>query len=149
MPETKFPAHKCSMTITHNYHRDMYQTVAQWVQELESRGGEIQWKDDAAKQRSIETNQMWELQWYPDTPIGFYVAAAPTFGEVIALALEMEGASFMTNEELKIRTSEIRPPIPILSMDWVAWIDGREQDGPTGYGKTEAEAIADLKENLE
>lgn len=55
----------------------------------------------------------------------------------------------MTNEELKICTRYVHPPIAIRSMDWCAWIDGREEDGPTGYGETEAEAIADLKENLE
>jgi hypothetical protein len=52
-------------------------------------------------------------------------------------------------ENLKIRTEHVNPPIPIRTKDWSAWIDGREEDGPFGYGRTEQEAIADLQELLE
>jgi len=45
----------------------------------------------------------------------------------------------------KIITDHIHPPIPIRGHDWVAYYDG-EEEGFTGYGQTEAEAIADLKE---
>lgn len=48
-----------------------------------------------------------------------------------------------------VRTSHDYPPIPIRTLDWSAWIDGFEEDGPYGHGKTEAEAIADLREALE
>lgn len=59
---------------------------------------------------------------------------------------------------MKVTTSFICPPIPIRSMDWSA-IDSNtydadcDQDGffsrdPVGYGATEAEAIADLMEQL-
>ena len=51
--------------------------------------------------------------------------------------------------EFSIMTECICPPIPIRDCDWVAWIAGREEDGPHGYGKTEQEAIADLHEQLE
>jgi len=53
----------------------------------------------------------------------------------------------------KIITSYVFPPIPDRRFDWSAWRDGDEpnDDGQmtTGYGATEAEAIADLKEQLE
>ena len=48
-----------------------------------------------------------------------------------------------------IRTTYVHPPIPIRTSDWCACIDGQEEDGPYGWGATEAEAIADLKEKLE
>jgi hypothetical protein len=50
-----------------------------------------------------------------------------------------------------IRTSFVYPPIPDRSCDWSA-IDRNTYDGegsPIGWGRTEAEAIADLKEQLE
>ena len=45
-----------------------------------------------------------------------------------------------------IVTSHPYPPIPLRSMDWQACFDGEEEDGPYGYGATEAEAIEDLKQ---
>lgn len=48
-----------------------------------------------------------------------------------------------------IRTSHIHPPIPERKFDWQAHIDGREESGPYGYGRTEAEAIADLRDQLD
>ncbi len=57
---------------------------------------------------------------------------------------------------MNIKTSHDRPPVPSRAFDWSA-IDADTYDGapdsPTrnqiGYGKTEAEAIEDLKEQLE
>lgn len=48
-----------------------------------------------------------------------------------------------------IITDRIYPPIPVRDYDWAAWLDGDEEDGPVGYGPTEAEAIASLKAWLE
>ena len=48
----------------------------------------------------------------------------------------------------KIITSFLYPPIPIRNHDWVAYLEGEEESGPYGYGKTEEEAIEDLKEQL-
>jgi hypothetical protein len=53
----------------------------------------------------------------------------------------------------KIVTSNVYPPIPIRvpirEFDWCAYLDGKEEAGPYGWGMTEAEAIADLKEQLD
>lgn len=48
----------------------------------------------------------------------------------------------------RILTSFDYPPIPDRSMDWSAWIDGKEEMA-TGYGRTKAAAIEDLLEQLE
>jgi hypothetical protein len=50
---------------------------------------------------------------------------------------------------MKIRTSFEHPPIPIRDFDWSAVTDDYEPGHPIGRGATEAEAIADLKEQLE
>jgi hypothetical protein len=54
-------------------------------------------------------------------------------------------APLMPKPARKIVTVNVYPPIPIRTMDWVAYWDGDEEMGPRGWGKTEAEAIADLE----
>lgn len=44
-----------------------------------------------------------------------------------------------------ITTTFVYPPIPIRSFDYCATFDGNDE-GLRGWGKTEAEAIADLQE---
>lgn len=46
---------------------------------------------------------------------------------------------------MKIITYHAYPPIPIRNFDWCAWYDGCEEDQNYGWGKTESEAINDLK----
>jgi hypothetical protein len=47
---------------------------------------------------------------------------------------------------MKIKTSNICPPIPDRRYDWCAWDDSRGEDcSPYGYGRTEDEAIANFK----
>jgi hypothetical protein len=50
---------------------------------------------------------------------------------------------------MKIKTSFVYPPIGTRQFDWCAYEDGEEEAGNYGWGKTEAEAIEDLKELLE
>tara|TARA_R110000868_G_scaffold41899_6_gene142401 strand:+ start:76 stop:237 length:162 start_codon:yes stop_codon:yes gene_type:complete len=51
---------------------------------------------------------------------------------------------------MKIVTSYDPPPIPLRHMDWSAIDDSSYEPGaPIGYGSTEQEAIADLKEQLD
>lgn len=48
-----------------------------------------------------------------------------------------------------IKTSHVYPPIPVRAFDWCAWFDDTGEEGLTGNGTTEQEAIADLIERLE
>jgi hypothetical protein len=50
---------------------------------------------------------------------------------------------------MKIITTYECKPIPVRNFDWVAYEDGKEEDGIYGYGATEVEAIEELKELLE
>jgi hypothetical protein len=51
---------------------------------------------------------------------------------------------------MKIVTQYIHPPIPDRSHDWIAYDDDTHDIGsPEGYGRTEADAIADLLEQLD
>jgi hypothetical protein len=48
----------------------------------------------------------------------------------------------------KIITWHVYPPISIRTMDWAACYDGEEERGDYGWGRTEAEAIADFLTNV-
>lgn len=83
----KFPQHECELTLTHNTHKSYYEDIADYV---ESEHVRDTFKDAEARNRSVATNEIWELQWYPHTPIGFNKVSAPTLDEVLALALALE-----------------------------------------------------------
>lgn len=79
----ELPEHKAGLTLTHNDHKSVYETVEEFI------AGEFY--DDAfesaeARQRAIDTDQLWTLQWYPNTPVGFINVAAPTLEELLSWA---------------------------------------------------------------
>ena len=85
--ENMLPKNECSLTLEHNPHKDIYLTVQEWI-ELTDESHMYQWKDDADKQEAISTDELWTLQWYTDTPIGFYAVAASTISKLLDLANE-------------------------------------------------------------
>jgi hypothetical protein len=81
-----FPPHECGLYLNHNEHRDYYQSVEDWLGGLEHLQDDDVWGTPEAKQRAIDTDEVWRLQWYPNTPVGFNVVCAPTLDEVLELA---------------------------------------------------------------
>lgn len=55
----------------------------------------------------------------------------------------------MSDRPLRIITRYDPPPIPVRTSDWCAYIAGCEEDGPYGWGATEAVAIADLQDRID
>lgn len=78
-----FPRHDCGLHLTHNQHKDYYETVEKYFESpwMEDRDVSVE-----EKQRMIDTNEIWELQWYPDTPVGFYKVIGATLEEVLKKA---------------------------------------------------------------
>jgi hypothetical protein len=72
----KFPEHKASMHLMHNDHLANYSTVKQAIENEDHCYREECWISEEEKQKAIETNECWSLQWYPDTPVGFYIQSA-------------------------------------------------------------------------
>jgi hypothetical protein len=71
----KFPEHKCGLYLEHNVCRDIYQSVRDY--DIDQEGHRhYEWISDAERDKAYESNEMWTLQWYPDTPIGSYCFAA-------------------------------------------------------------------------
>lgn len=73
-----FPQHKASLHLTHNDHTTSYQTVTEWWKfQIECCNADVDdWVNPEQLAKAIETNEVWELQWYPDTPVGFIVRYA-------------------------------------------------------------------------
>ena len=76
------PTHKCGLYLTHNAYRDVYQTIEQAVAEIDAQDRDA-WVSEADRQLVLLTGELWELQWYPDTPIGFHRRIASTLEDVI------------------------------------------------------------------
>jgi len=78
-----FPEHKCGLFLSHNEHRGYYQKLPEFIEDSNMADD---FESPEAMNRSIETDECWVLQWYPDTPVGFIRVAAPTLDECLELA---------------------------------------------------------------
>ena len=95
---------KCGVYLTVNQNRDVYQTVEDRVNEINeldySQNGEHEDYepeiDEELKARLIEANAIYELQFYPNTPIGFYSVYGSTLDEVVK-----EASDIITNTPSK------------------------------------------------
>ncbi len=80
----RFPSHKCGLHLEHNANRNVYESVAEYIEAINY----YDWQSDEHRQRAIDTNELWTLQWYPETPVGFNAVAAPTFEELMKMVQE-------------------------------------------------------------
>jgi hypothetical protein len=85
--ENKLPKHKCGLFLTHNEHKNIYQTAEEYIKNEDH----TTWESEEHKQKAINTNEIWTLQWYPETPIGFYEISAPTLEDLLNFTKRVEG----------------------------------------------------------
>jgi len=74
------PEHKCGLYLTHNEHRNVYETVEEFYT-TDYFVSKDEWE------KAIAEDNVWVLQWYPHTPIGFNIIAASSL-EVIQAKLK-------------------------------------------------------------
>jgi hypothetical protein len=86
MTDLKFPIHKASLHLTHNEHLAYYQTVADRINDSDH--GYTDWVSPEQKQKAIDTNDCWTLQWYPNTPVGFNILSAADLDVLLQAALK-------------------------------------------------------------
>jgi len=79
-----FPEHKCGLHLSHNAHRDVYESVEQHYPDAE------EFVSPEDRQKCYDTGDVWELRWYPDSPIGFYRVVGSSLELVMAEALRIE-----------------------------------------------------------
>lgn len=65
----RFPKHDYGLYLRHNEHKCFYQTIEQYCAELDR---DDDWVSQEQREKSILTDSLWVLQWYPDTPVGFF-----------------------------------------------------------------------------
>lgn len=84
------PEHAAGLTLEHNVHRNFYMTVDAYIDSL----GEIipTFENEDEKRRSIETEELWTLQWYSHHPMAFDLIGAPTLSGLLAFAKKIEMA---------------------------------------------------------
>ena len=71
------PKHRCGLHLSHNEHRDVYETVEEFY-DVDS----FISMEELAK--AISEDSVWVLHWYPETPIGFHRIAASTLEAIEA-----------------------------------------------------------------
>jgi hypothetical protein len=69
-----FPKHM-SLHITHNQHKDYYERIEDYVTSRHIQPGDILSED---LEKILLQDSIWEVQWYPITPISFHWVAAAT-----------------------------------------------------------------------
>lgn len=83
----KLPKHACGLYISHNQHKDSYEPADEFLALTPER--DI-WESQEDRLQAIKANEIWELQWYPITPISFYVIRASTLEGLLAFASKIE-----------------------------------------------------------
>ena len=77
------PKHKCGLYLTHNEHRDSYETIEEYYR-----------SDDFVSieefKKAIAEDSVWVLQWYPDKPNGSYSISASSLEALQKTIKEME-----------------------------------------------------------
>jgi hypothetical protein len=71
------PEHKCGLHLSHNEHRDVYETIEQFYNAEDFISTE-EWR------KAVAEDSVWVLHWYPNTPIGFNRIAASTLEAIEA-----------------------------------------------------------------
>lgn len=71
-----FPKHEASLHLEHNPHKAYYLTVQQSIDDSDHGFRESDWVSEEQKQKAIATNDVWTLQWYPNSPVGFCLMSA-------------------------------------------------------------------------
>jgi hypothetical protein len=94
--EVMLPAHAAELALIHNEHKSYYRTVKETLED-DDLGKTVDELNDfvtaVERQKAIETNELWELRWYPDTPVGFCRKRAASL-PALAAWLQNHGLAF-------------------------------------------------------
>lgn len=80
----KLPKH-INLSIEHQPHAGGYETIEEWA-----RGG-LADVTEGDMAEMLRTGDVWLVQWYPNTPVGFLAVAAATLERALELANAAEG----------------------------------------------------------
>ena len=82
---------KCSITLLINSHKDYYQSVEEYISDDRAIGSITDEEDlpTDVYNKMVELDTVIELQFYPETPIGFYKIYHYDYNEAIKKAFEI------------------------------------------------------------
>jgi len=83
------PVHM-SAHLIHNEHKMSYGTVADSVAMQEHGYADDAWVSPEQRQKAIDSNECWSLQWYPKNPDGFHIRSAADLDVLLSDALMLE-----------------------------------------------------------
>jgi hypothetical protein len=86
--ENIWPQHKGGLHISHNQHHGYYEKVEEAIGGEDCTYPRDDFPDDDEIKKCIETDSVWTIQWYPETPIGFFRVSAATLSRALEFALE-------------------------------------------------------------
>ena len=70
MFEALLPPHAASLNLIHNQHLNYYSTVEAEEDNADAMGNPWFWVSEEQRAKARETNDVWELVWHPNTPVG-------------------------------------------------------------------------------
>lgn len=65
-----------SLSIEHNQHKGYYRPIEEYL--LEEPMERFKDLSDEEYKQCVSTDELWEIQWYPWTPISFHYVCGPT-----------------------------------------------------------------------
>ncbi len=77
------PAHAAGATIQHNDHLGSYRTVAEQETDMPE-WFDGAWVSEESRQFALEHNELWSVQWYPRSPVGFENVCAGRWADIMA-----------------------------------------------------------------
>jgi len=84
---------KCSVSLTINDHRDMYESVEYFLD------GRVEGIDKDILNGMIESDTMINCQFYPDTPIGFYSIYHYDLDKCLDICVDIIKKDFKNDEQ--------------------------------------------------
>lgn len=71
-----------SLHIVHNEHKEDYLSLEEFLNQPYYQDEDF---DPQIIQRCVEADEIWEIRWYPITPVGFCRVFAPTLEEALLM----------------------------------------------------------------
>ena len=84
------PSHKAGLYIIHNEHKDVYETVKQYIEGSHPAYNPDDFVSPEDMQKCIDTDDCWTIQWYPETPIGFHKVCGSSLEIVLTEAMKID-----------------------------------------------------------
>ena len=78
------PQNKFGLTLEQNPQKTQFISVGQWLDVRDETGPDFE--NDEAREQAISTEELWVLQWFPDSSAGSYYIAAPSLEGVLRYA---------------------------------------------------------------